>query len=103
MEDKIKILETKLGLAKDILRIQNYSLYNLRELAERCENILIYNKGAESTEGSNLFTLNKEQLDTLTDLIYTVKSESLTSQNTSDYLKSQAREKEIKQEILNGL
>jgi len=103
MEDKIKVLETKLKLATDIIRIQNSLVYNLQQIAKSCQSTLIWAKDGESTEDNVIFKFKKEQITLLEDLIYTAKSDNLTSQNTTDWLKIEAREKEIKQEILNGL
>jgi len=103
MEDKIKVLETKLKLSQDINRYNESLIYNLRELAKESLNILIWNRGGESTQDNNIYTLDKEKLDKLEDLIYTAKSEDLISERTAAYLKEYAREKQIKQEILNGL
>jgi hypothetical protein len=103
MEDKIKILETKLKLTTDILYKQKQLLWNLQGIAEQCQSIMIHAKDGESTDDNPIFKFTKEQVQTLEDLIYTAKSDDLTSQNTPEYLKTIAREKEIKQEILNGL
>ena len=90
-------------LSTDILRLEYALLHDLREIAKSCENILIWAKDKESTEDSNIFKFDNKQLQALIDLVYTAKSEGLTSQNTKDWLKDYAREIEIKQEILNGL
>lgn len=103
MEDKVKILGTKLKLAQDILRLQNNAIYNLQQIAKACQSTLIWAKDGDSTEDNPIFKFTKEQVNLLEDLIYTAKSDNLTSQNTNDWLKNEAQEKQIKQEILNGL
>ena len=103
MEDKIKVLETKLKLRKDIDSINNTLLYNLQELAVKTIEVLnaTYDGNNKGDTITHIFT--REQKQILEDLIYTAKSKELTSQNTKDYIRQYAREKEIKQEILNGL
>ena len=103
MEDKIKVLETKLKLRKDIDSINNTLLYNLQELAGKTIEVLnaTYDGNSKSDTITHIFTRQQKQI--LEDLIYTAKSKELTSQNTKDYIRQYAREKEIKQEILNEL
>jgi len=54
-------------------------------------------------EGKRTYIFTKENIEILEDLLYTAKANDMTSQRTTQYLKDLAREKEIKQEILNGL
>lgn len=103
MEDKIKVLETKLKLTKDILDAYKSLIWDLQRIATSCQQVMIYAKDGKSTNDKPIFNFTKEQLQILEDLIYTAKSKDLTSENTSEYLRTIAREKEIKQEILDGL
>lgn len=98
-----KVLETKLKLYSDIQRLDNNLMYNIREIAKTCENILLYSKDSESTEDNVILKLTKEQFQTIEDLVYTAKSEKLVSQNTAQWFRDYSREKEIKQEILDSL
>ena len=49
MEDKIKVLETKLKLAQDIIRYNDSLLYNLREIANELS--LTYQQVADISVG----------------------------------------------------
>lgn len=103
MEDKIKLLETKLKLTTDILNNQNNLIYNIRELATAVVDILntTYDQNSESKLLTHNF--NAEQRQVLEDLIYTAKAKDLTSQRTKQFYRDYAREIQIKQEILDGL
>lgn len=103
MEDKIKVLETKLKLTKDILNHQQSLIWDLNRRAESARSVMIYAKDSKSTDDIPVFNFTKEQVLILEDLIYTAKAKDLISQNTQQYLRDYAREIKIKQEIFDGL
>lgn len=103
MEDKIKVLETKVKLLESIFKIDNSTIYNLNTIASSVEKILMFKKREESTEQEIIYKFTEEEFKELNDLIYTSKSKDLVSQNTTSWIKDLAKEKEIKKEILNGL
>ena len=103
MEDKIKVLETKLKLTKDILSHQNSLIWDLNRRAESARSAMIHAKASESTNDIPIFNFTKEQLLILEDLIYTARAKDLVSQNTQEYLRDYAQAIQIKQEILDGL
>jgi len=103
MEENIKILQTKIKLLQDIKRCDKTILYNLKNKAGEIINILNSTRDKESTVERNIYILSKEQRQTLEDLLYSLKADNLTSQRTEQHVKDYVREKEIKQEILDGL
>ncbi len=103
MEDKIKILETKLKLKKDISSADSMLLWNLKAIAKQAIEVLnaSYDGNSKGDTVTHIFT--KAQKQVLEDLIYTALSDELVSERTPDHLRQYAHEKQIKQEIYDGL
>jgi len=103
MEDKLKILELKVKLYKEITIAQRMLVHNLKGITEASLNILRTTKNGESTDEQNMFNMSKEELTILENALYTAKSDTLTCNSSQSYIKDYAEEIRIKQEILNML